>query len=147
MRRVLFLAIACFLSLSCFSQGYTPAQESVRSQIKTYLMDKGYSPENQSDGLKIKSNGVTYYVELSVSDTSPMYIRLARYIKYTDDLTHTKVYTNINQYNGKYCAKVSPQRNLIVISAEMYFNQASEFNAAFETLLEQVKSAYEIIDE
>ena len=40
----------------------------------------------------------------------------------------------------KYCAKVTPLKNSILISAEMYLNEASEFNVAFETLLEQVKS-------
>ena len=109
MRKFLCLAITCFLSLSCFSQDYNSAQESLRSQIKTYLTNKGFNPEKQSDGLKIKSEGVTYYVEISSEDVSPMYIRLARYVK------------------------------------EMYLNQASEFNVAFDTLLEQVKSATETL--
>lgn len=140
MKKFLCLAITCFLSLSCFSQNYNSVQENLRRQIKSYLMNKGFNPENQSDGLKIKSEGVTYYVEISTDDISPMYIRLARYVKYSDDLTHKKLYTNINQYNVKYCAKVTPLKNSILISAEMYLNEASEFNVAFETLLEQVKS-------
>lgn len=145
MRKFLCLAITCFLSLSCFSQDYNSAQESLRNQIKTYLTNKGFNPENQSDGLKIKSEGVTYYVEISSEDVSPMYIRLARYVKYSDDLTHKKLYANINQYNVKFCAKVTPLKNSILISAEMYLNQASEFYVAFDTLLEQVKSATETL--
>ena len=131
MKKFLCLAITCFLSLSCFSQDYNSTQENLRSQIKSYLISKGVDPENQSDGLKI----------ISTVDVSPMYIRLARYVKYSDDLTHKKLYANINQYNVKFCAKVTPLKNSILISAEMYLNQASEFNAAFDTLLEQVKSA------
>lgn len=141
MKKFLCVAIICFLSLSCFSQDYNSTQENLRSQIKSYLINKGVDPEDQSDGLKIKSEGVTYYVEFSTVDVSPMYIRLARYVKYSDDLTHKKLYANINQYNVKFCAKVTPLKNSILISAEMYLNQASEFNAAFDTLLEQVKSA------
>ena len=141
MKKFLCLAMICFLSLSCFSQDYNSTQENLRSQIKSYLINKGFDPENQSDGLKIMSEGVAYYVEISTDDISPMYIRLARYVKYSDDLTHKKLYANINQYNVKFCAKVTPLKNSILISAEMYLNQASEFNAAFDTLLEQVKSA------
>ena len=141
MKKFLCVAMICFLSLSCFSQDYNSTQENLRSQIKSYLINKGFDPENQSDGLKIMSEGVAYYVEISTDDISPMYIRLARYVKYSDDLTHKKLYANINQYNVKFCAKVTPLKNSILISAEMYLNQASEFNAAFDTLLEQVKSA------
>ena len=141
MKKFLCVAMICFLSLSCFSQDYNSTQENLRSQIKSYLINKGFDPENQSDGLKIMSEGVAYYVEISTDDSSPMYIRLARYVKYSDDLTHKKLYANINQYNVKFCAKVTPLKNSILISAEMYLNQASEFNAAFDTLLEQVKSA------
>ena len=141
MKKFLCVAMICFLSLSCFSQDYNSTQENLRSQIKSYLINKGFDPENQSDGLKIMSEGVAYYVEISTDDISPMYIRLARYVKYSDDLTHKKLYANINQYNVKFCAKVTPLKNSILISAEMYLNQASEFNAAFNTLLEQVKSA------
>ena len=141
MKKFLCVAMICFLSLSCFSQDYNSTQENPRSQIKSYLINKGFDPENQSDGLKIMSEGVAYYVEISTDDISPMYIRLARYVKYSDDLTHKKLYANINQYNVKFCAKVTPLKNSILISAEMYLNQASEFNAAFDTLLEQVKSA------
>ena len=141
MKKFLCVAMICFLSLSCFSQDYNSTQENLRSQIKSYLINKGFDPENQSDGLKIMSEGVAYYVEISSGDVSPMYVRLARYVKYSDDLTHKKLYANINQYNVKFCAKVTPLKNSILISAEMYLNQASEFNAAFDTLLEQVKSA------
>ena len=141
MKKFLCVAMICFLSLSCFSQDYNSTQENLRSQIKSYLINKGFDPENQSDGLKIMSEGVAYYVEISTDDISPMYVRLARYVKYSDDLTHKKLYANINQYNVKFCAKVTPLKNSILISAEMYLNQASEFNAAFDTLLEQVKSA------
>ena len=141
MKKFLCVAMICFLSLSCFSQDYNYTQENLRSQIKSYLINKGFDPENQSDGLKIMSEGVAYYVEISTDDISPMYIRLARYVKYSDDLAHKKLYANINQYNVKFCAKVTPLKNSILISAEMYLNQASEFNATFDTLLEQVKSA------
>ena len=145
MKKFLCVAMICFLSLSCFSQDYNSTQENLRSQIKSYLINKGFDPENQSDGLKIMSEGVAYYVEISTDDISPMYIRLARYVKYADDLTHKKLYANINQYNVKFCAKVTPLKNSILISAEMYLNQASEFNVAFDTLLEQVKSATETL--
>ena len=145
MKKFLCVARICFLSLSCFSQDYNSTQENLRSQIKSYLINKGFDPENQSDGLKIMSEGVAYYVEISTDDISPMYIRLARYVKYSDDLTHKKLYANINQYNVKFCAKVTPLKNSILISAEMYLNQASEFNVAFDTLLEQVKSATETL--
>ena len=145
MKKFLCVAMICFLSLSCFSQDYNSTQENLRSQIKSYLINKGFDPENQSDGLKIMSEGVAYYVEISTDDISPMYIRLARYVKSSDDLTHKKLYANINQYNVKFCAKVTPLKNSILISAEMYLNQASEFNVAFDTLLEQVKSATETL--
>ncbi len=109
MRKFLCLAITCFLSLSCFSQDYNSAQRVFIVKIKTYLTNKGFNPEKQSDGLKIKSEGVNSYVEIS-SEMSRLciFVWLSSMFKYSDDLTHKKLYANINQYNVKFCAKVTP---------------------------------------
>lgn len=146
MKRIIIICF-CFCVTSVFAQNYNKAQETLRLQVSDYLSRQGYSPELQSDGLKFKTEGNNYYVEIDKNEKAPMYLRLCRYIKYDKKITRNKVMKNINECNGKYAAKVLCQDNSVVVSAELFVTKSSEFTDAFDTLLDLVQSACLVVEE
>lgn len=145
-RMILLMCLALNMCIG-YAQNYTGSQETLRSQISAYLSRQGFKPENQSDGLRFKSEGVYYYVEIDKDEEKPMYVRLRRYVKFDNKLTREKVLKNLNSYNVKFGAKVSCQEKNIVISVEMFLTKASQFTYVFDSLLSQVKSAYDKVNE
>lgn len=137
--------IVSLLLLVCvsfsFAQSYNSAQELLRKEIKEYLSRKGFSPENQSDGLKFKSEGANYYVEIDVEMKKPMYIRLRRYIKYDEKLSLKDTIEKLSSLNSKKGVKVCCQEQYVVLSFEMFLTKSSEFTYVFEDALAQVKRA------
>lgn len=123
------------------AQSFTNAQEILRKEISSYLSRQGLNPENQSDGLKFKSEGSNFYVEIDKEKKSPMYVRLCRYIKFDDNVTREKAIKNLNSYNVKFGVKVNCQEKNIVVSFEMFLTKSEEFTYVFSDMLSQVKSA------
>lgn len=124
-----------------YAQSFTSAQETLRKEISSYLSRQGLNLENQSDGLKFKSEGSNFYIEIDNEKKNPMYVRLCRYIKFDDKITREKVIKNLNSYNVKYGVKVSCQEKDIVVSYEMFLTKSEEFTYIFNDILSQVKSA------
>lgn len=122
--------------------GYTTKQKRLRTEIFSFLEQKGYSPSEQTDGLKFKASGVTYYVEIDSTAINPMYVRLRRYVKFGDSFKRSDVSKNINDYNKKLGVKVFCLDKSIVLSVEMFVTEAKYFTYAFESLLSQLQSSY-----
>lgn len=139
------LLFLCTLTVN--AQDYTQAQESLRSEIKSYLLRKGLNPENQMDGLKFKSEGSNFYIEIDRAKKNPMYVRLCRYLRFDDNLTREKAIKNLNSYNVKFGVKVSCQEKSVVVSSEMFLTKSEEFTYVFDDLLSQVKSACSKVNE
>ena len=134
-----------FFAISTSAQSYNTQQRQLISQISSYLSGQGYSSEEQKDGLKFKNEGTNYYVEVSKDDKSPMYLRLCRYVKYSESIKQDVVAKQLNSYNAKLGVKVCSTENGLVISAEMYVTSATEFTDVFATLLSQMKATYKQI--
>ena len=147
MRKKIIILLMLVCSINSFAQSFTPAQENLRKDISTFLTRKGFNPETQSDGLKFKSEGVNYYVEIDKNDSSPMFLRLCRYAKYDNQLTREKVLKNLNSYNVKYGVKVSCQDKSVLLSCEMFVMKSEDFTYVFDTALLQMKSTYKKITE
>ena len=81
MKKIFLLGIVLSIAICSFAQGYTSAQETLRSQISSYIANKGLNPEKQNDGLKFKSEGVTYYIEIDKEAKSPMYVAMLNLAK------------------------------------------------------------------
>lgn len=142
----LLLSLALFLvSISVSAQSYSTQQKQLISQISSYLSGKGYSAEEQKDGLKFKNEGTNYFIEVSKEDKSPMYLRLCRYVKYSESIKQDVVAKQLNSYNAKLGVKVCSTENGLVISAEMFVTSATEFTDVFATLLNQMKATYKQI--
>lgn len=124
-----------------YAQSFTSAQENLRKEISSHLSRQGLNPESQSDGLKFKSEGSNFYIEIDKDKKSPMYVRLCRYIKFDDKITREKAIKNLNSYNVKFGVKVSCQEKNIVVSSEMFLTKPEEFTYIFNDMLSQVKSA------
>lgn len=142
----LLLSLALFLvSIGVSAQSYSTQQKQLISQISSYLSGKGYSAEEQKDGLKFKNEGTNYFIEVSKEDKSPMYLRLCRYVKYSESIKQDVVAKQLNSYNAKLGVKVCSTENGLVISAEMFVTSATEFTDVFATLLNQMKATYKQI--
>lgn len=125
---------------------YNASQETLRKDISTFLQHKGYKPENQDDGLKFKSEGFIYFIEISDSNTDPMYLRLCMYLNYGKNLTREKALQNLNDYNVRFGVKTTCLEKYLLISAEMFVGKSSEFTDVFDELLSQVKGTYDLIN-
>lgn len=147
MKKKIAALLLFFCSVSLSAQNYTQAQEELRSEISTFLSRQGFNPEKQSDGLKFKSEGANYYVEIDKHEKQPMYLRLCRYLKFDDKITREKVLTDLNSFNVKFGVKVSCQEKNVLVSSEMFLTKAEEFTYAFDDLLSQVKSACAKVNE
>lgn len=141
MKKLLFLLLMLVCTTKSYAQSFTSAQETLRKDISSYLSRQGFNPENQSDGLKFKSEGANFYIEIDKEKKNPMYVRLCRYIKFDDNITREKIIKNLNSYNVKFGVKVSCQEKNIVISSEMFLTKTEEFTYTFNDMLSQVKSA------
>lgn len=147
MKKLLLLLMFLIGTKDLSAQTYTAQQEQLRSEISSYLSQRGYSPERQNDGLKFKSDGNNYYIEIDKDEKSPMYIRFARYVKYNDNITLKKIANNLNDYNGKYAVKVAYESNYAIISSELFVSKSKEFTDIFPKLLEVINSNYNLIKE
>ena len=141
MKKNLFSLLMLVSATVSYAQSFTSAQETLRKEISSYLSRQGFNPENQSDGLKFKSEGSNFYIEIDKDMKDPMYVCLRRYIKFDDRITREKVIKHLNSYNVKFGVKVSCQEKSIVVSSEMFLTKAEDFTYIFEDILSQVKSA------
>ena len=139
-----FLALICFCLgvAGVYAEGFTAEQETLRTQIKTYLDTHGYSATKQDDGLMFKADGATYYIEIDKKNKKPFYVKFCRYVKYGDSVEREDVANNIKDCNATFGVKVCCLYRSVVLSAEMYISKASEFTSIFDTCLSQLKSAY-----
>lgn len=145
MKKVLLSLVLVIVTIGTSAQSYNTQQKQLISQISSYLSGQGYSSEEQKDGLKFKNEGTNYYVEVSKDDKSPMYLRLCRYVKYSESIKQDVVAKQLNSYNAKLGVKVCSTENGLVVSAEMYVTSATEFTDVFATLLSQMKATYKQI--
>ncbi len=145
MKKLLLSLALVIVTIGTSAQSYNTQQKQLISQISSYLSGQGYSSEEQKDGLKFKNEGTNYYVEVSKDDKSPMYLRLCRYVKYSESIKQDVVAKQLNSYNAKLGVKVCSTENGLVISAEMYVTSATEFTDVFATLLSQMKATYKQI--
>ena len=145
MKKLLLSLTLVFVAICASAQSYNTQQKQLISQLYSYLSSQGYSSEEQKDGLKFKNEGTNYYVEVSKDDKSPMYLRLCRYVKYSESIKQDVVAKQLNSYNAKLGVKVCSTENGLVISAEMYLTSATEFTDVFATLLNQMKATYKQI--
>ena len=132
--------------LSSYAAGYNQKQEALRSTIENSLKSKGYTVERQDDGLKFKSEGITYFVEISKDDTNPMYVRLTRYIKFDDKIKRDDVMAKLKDYNSTYAVKAYCKEKNLILSADMLVTSADQFTNVVSDLLSLLKSAAENIN-
>ena len=146
MKRFYIFIVLVGSLLSSYAAGYNQKQEALRSTIESSLKSKGYTVEHQDDGLKFKSEGITYFVEISKDDTNPMYVRLTRYIKFDDKIKRDDVMAKLKDYNSTYAVKAYCKEKNLILSADMLVTSADQFTNVVSDLLSLLKSAAENIN-
>ena len=119
----------------------------ILKEVSDFLGRKGFNPENLDNGLVFKSEGLRYCVEIDEEEKNPMYVCLRLYFNYSEKYNKDFVTRILNDYNGKYGVKVYCKESSFVLSAEMFVTKAYDFNYAFDTMLDHIKSAKDLIIE
>lgn len=145
MKRLFMFMILAATMLSSYAAEYNVRQEALRTGIENSLRGKGYSVERQDDGLKFKSDGITYYIEISKDDTNPMYVRLTRYIKFDDKIKREDVMARLKDYNSTYAVKAYCKEKNLILSADMLVTSADQFTYVVNDFLSLIKTAEEKI--
>lgn len=136
MKKTIIVAIAAFLNvLLVYSQNYNTSQQGLINGIADFLESEGYKPEKVDDGLKFTYSGKVYYIEVSRTDTEPMYLRLRRYIKYTTKYTKDAVAEQLNSYNALLGVKALCSEKAVILSSEMFLTDSSDFTSIFDYLM------------
>lgn len=132
--------------LSSYAVGFNAKQEALRTSIEKSLKSKGFTVEKQDDGLKFISDGDTYYIEIDKEESSPMYVRLVRYIKFDDKIKRDDVMAKLNDYNSTDAVKAYCKEKNLILSADMLVTSADQFTYVVSDLLSLIKSAAENIN-
>lgn len=146
MKRLFMFVLLVGSILSSYAVGFNASQEALRTAIETDLKNKGYTFERQDDGLKFKSEGINYFIEISKEDTNPMYVRLSRYIKFDDKIKREDVMAKLKDYNSTYAVKAYCKEKNLILTADMIVTSADQFTYVFGDLLSLMKSAAENIN-
>lgn len=145
MKRLLTFMVLAGSLLSAYAAGFNARQEALRTAIETNLRSKGYSVERQDDGLKFKSEGVNYFIEIGKDDTNPMYVRMSRYIKFDDNLKRDDAMARLKEYNATIAVKAYCKEKNLILSSDMFVTSADQFTYAVNDLLALMKSVAETV--
>lgn len=142
MRKILLFIIItfCYITAS-YADEYNASQLQLRTQISEFLKEEGFVPEIDSDGdVKFKYEGKTYYVSVSKTDNTPMYVTMFRSFEYPAKYSKETVKmasAELNLYKG---VKLICLNGSFRIQAEMYINDAEAFKYAFYKLRSQISN-------
>lgn len=142
MKSLFIILWLCLGAIYVHAQNYNPEQRTMLAEISDYLEQKGLNPERQSDGLRFKSRGRAYQLVLAVENETPMFLCVRQYVKYSKSLNKASVSRRLNDCNSTYGIKVLCREDCIVISAEMFLRQASDFIGIWDDLRVQMEGVY-----
>lgn len=136
MKNLKFYAILICLCLNVnflFSQEITDNQKRVRSNIKIFLSEEGFSPSIDDDGdIIFKKEGKSYYVCVGTNE-SPLYISLIRPgATISDKQEYNKCLYTANKLNRTYKdLKVLIYDKAVQFNVEMFLRTAEDFRYVF----------------
>jgi len=144
--------IGCALSVFCvfpvFAQQLNSTQKKLKTDIFNYLKKEASNLTDYSaTDLKFTLNGTTYFVSISESDYSPMYVVL--YAGFNMPESYKKEIValaapTLNSYKGVkfYCGD-----DYIKLQAEMFMNDYKPFAASFHSLISVMSTIRDGFDE
>ena len=134
------LAVLIATMLSASAAGYNARQEALRAGIEKDLKDRGYSVERRDDGLKFMVGGEPYFIEIDEESADPMFVRLARYIKFDDNFKRSDVMKQLNNYNTTYAVKTFCKEKNLIVAADMFVTEPGQFTSVFSDLFSLLNS-------
>lgn len=111
---------------------------NMRSQIKTYISGKGYSPSIDSDGdIAFKVDGESYYVHLQ-DYRGVVAVAITKYLNNNTELSHGTIDKICWSLGNDYrLVKIYPTSTYqsVKVEVEALYDTASQFNQFFDTNL------------
>ena len=142
----LLLGASCICSVS--AQQLNPTQKKLKTDIFTYLKKEVSNLTDYSaTDLKFTLNGTTYFVSISESDYSPMYVILYAGFNipdtYKKDIVALAAPT-LNSYKG---VKFYSGDDYVKLQAEMFMNDYKPFAASFHSLISVIETIRDAFDD
>ena len=141
MKRLFIFMMTVVMTISISAAELNAQQSKLRDDILTFLREEGFMPEIDSDGdIFFKREGKKWYIEISSTDYSPMYISLKYYYGYDKNCTKEKLIAmqeTLNAYKG---LKLVLSKKVFYFSAEMYVVNAEPLKYAFYKLIDQINN-------
>lgn len=147
MNRFKFLLFCVVCALHVAAQDYTAQQKSMISSISTNLTKQGYQCSVVKNGLKLLSENVSYYIEVSAEDQSMMFVSMCRYVEYGSLVRRESVNKAKSDADKAFGVKVQMMDKEVALCSEMYITKTEEFCDVLPVLLKQMKVAYKMITE
>lgn len=150
MKRILTaITMACVVLLSAHAQkDFNSTQLQLRSSLMSFIADEGYRPSIDSDGdITFKREGHPYYVVISTSDTSPMYLQIYRTFSYGSYYTREFMEKHLNDLNMKKAIKVALWNNSYDVGYETYLTDATVIRQTFDKICSQIDATVEAIED
>ena len=142
MKRYFFLLLAVTLAVGSYAAKNLNAQQSkLRSDMMTFLKEEGFMPEIDDDGdILFKREGKRWYISVSATDESPMYIALERWLGYDDEYSYERIANTLPTVNSYKGVKVRLNKEAYCLAAEMFVVNAEPMKYAFYKLASQIES-------
>lgn len=136
---LLLILVPVCTTMLVVAKNLTPFQINLRNEIQIFLDEEGFVPEIDADeDISFKYEGSTYYVSISETDESPMYVDLFKVFNYPEDYSPEifKIAAiELNKYKG---VKVVCSEKSFSIHGSMYIVSAESFKYAFYKLMSQM---------
>ena len=140
-KNFLFLLLALCLTSVVFAQSKTlnNSQKGLRDGIYSFLKSEGYQPTIDSDGdISFKRQGAKFFVIVSDTDDSPMFVQLQSYYLYGETWTHSKVLIATEELNRFKMLKVVLGEKSFHIDMSMFLTDAKAFTSIFDRVMRAI---------
>lgn len=137
-KAMLFVLCLIATTLAFAQKDLNSSQLKLRTEIFNFLKEEGFTPEIDSDGdIKFKRQGNTCFVIIDEKNTSPMYVKMERYIAVPDNYSGLTSRLAAEQLSRRFkaikCCYLASS-NTFRITAEMFLRSSEPFKEVFYQL-------------
>ncbi len=141
---ILSLFVLCVSSSFAQQKEFDSGQRSIRDGIQSFLRNEGYLPTIDEEGdIKFKIQGDVYFVIVSDIDSSPYYVRLAKFYSYGETFNKQKILSLMPEINKYKMLKLQSNESNFSLEFQMFLENTSSFTNIFNRVLRVLETAEE----